>query len=68
MNRLFKNTFEPEYKPQPGTGQAVSAACDECGAHTNKPRKRAKVKAGPLKGLQGNICWRCMEKRQEVAA
>lgn len=61
--------FEPEHRPQPGLGVPVTSACDECGRHgITAGRRRVKVARGPLRGLVGNVCRACVERRQGATA
>lgn len=50
-------------RPPRGNGLTLQAKCDECQAETAMPRRRAKVLAGPLRGLFGMVCRTCIEKR-----
>ncbi len=47
-----------------GVGMHITCRCDECQRDGVTSRTRAKVKAGPLRGLFGMVCKPCLEKRR----
>ena len=58
--------YEPEHRPQPGTGVPCTSGCDECGTRgISAGRRRMKVARGPLRGLVGNVCKACIALRQK---
>lgn len=54
---------EPEHKSSSGGGLAVSSKCDECGINTGQQRVRVRVLAGPLRGMRGMVCGKCIAAR-----
>ena len=61
--------YEPETLTFSGVGMAVTSACDECGKQgVTSGRRRLRVARGPLRGLVGNVCKACQERRVEVPA
>lgn len=46
-----------------GPGAHVTASCDQCQQRV-VARKRARVTRGPLRGLQGMVCYRCSEAKK----
>ena len=55
-----ESTQEPEHKSSSGGGLAVSSKCDECGINTGQQRVRVRVLAGPLRGMRGMVCGKCV--------
>lgn len=51
-----------------GLGMQITSKCDECHAESITHRKRAKVLHGPLRGVMGLVCSKCLAKREKVAA
>ena len=54
---------EPEHKSSSGGGLAVSSKCDECGINTGQQRAKVRVLAGPLRGMRGMVCGKCIAAR-----
>ena len=54
--------------PAPGPGLPAVGRCDECGRDSAAGRARAKVKAGPLRGIHGMVCGACIGQRLKAAA
>ena len=50
-----------------GEGLALVGRCDECYTPADA-RSRTKVQRGPLRGLRGMVCKRCMADRKAVSA
>ena len=55
--------IEPEHKSSSGGGLAVSSKCDECGINTGQQRVKVRVLAGPLRGMRGMVCGKCIAAR-----
>lgn len=60
--------FEPAKRLQAGPGLPAVGRCDEFQADSVAGRHRVKVKRGPLRGILGMVCGRCMALRIKVAA
>ena len=55
--------IEPEHKNRGGGGMAVGSKCDECGINTGQQRLKVKVLKGPLRGMRGMVCAKCIAAR-----
>ena len=59
--------YEPQHQSISGPGMQSNARCDECGKDGHAGRRKARVKAGPLRGISGMVCVRCLDKRKAAA-
>ena len=50
-----------------GLGMQITSKCDECHGNSVTQRKRAKVLRGPLRGVMGLVCCKCLTQRTKVA-
>jgi hypothetical protein len=62
--------YEPEKRLCGGPGMVSAGRCDECQGNSGNltGRRKAKVLRGPLRGLMGMVCAKCLEQRAKAPA
>lgn len=61
--------YESERRLSGGPGMVCAGRCDECQADSGLAgRRKAKVLRGPLRGIFGMVCARCMALRAKAPA